>query len=293
MTRIYGLDADIYFGDVDKPLPDWRNDPEWMAQEDPDDELEPGDPNGAIAILGYDPFEEEEGEKGLKFNPHHDELGRFASGGIYGGVGDGTSGGGSGGRESFGMGAEALHQIHLKEKEIVKSKAEVAVVFDNNGKCVLEKIGDDNEVRFTNEELERLRGNTLTHNHPPSVFSSGAVVSVPPSPDDLGLMLQHQMKQLRTVTKKYVYVIKPPKTDVPSGSILRREYVGNVMNRLDLEMKFQIFGRMHKLVDRAKRERVPVSMVQRTVDGEQPELMHKAWKIVSKEVGIGYKRVKR
>lgn len=50
--------GDVHFGDVDKPLPDWHKSP-IVDDEDPDDEDIPAPPD-VIAILGFDPSEEDE-----------------------------------------------------------------------------------------------------------------------------------------------------------------------------------------------------------------------------------------
>lgn len=49
-----GIDCDVYFGDPDAPLPDWRQAPE---ETDPDDELLAETPADVIAVLGFDPLE--------------------------------------------------------------------------------------------------------------------------------------------------------------------------------------------------------------------------------------------
>lgn len=50
-----GLDADVYFGDAERPLPDWRK---HLPDEDDDDTPQPG----VAAMLGFDPSELEEDE---------------------------------------------------------------------------------------------------------------------------------------------------------------------------------------------------------------------------------------
>lgn len=64
MPSIYDQDADIHFGGVDKPLPNWRE----FSDDDPDDSELENTPQDVIAVLGFDPkeFSEEDldGEKG-------------------------------------------------------------------------------------------------------------------------------------------------------------------------------------------------------------------------------------
>ncbi len=54
-----GLEHDIYFGSVEKPLVDWRKFLE-EGDEDPDDELLEETPEDVIMMLGFDPLEFEE-----------------------------------------------------------------------------------------------------------------------------------------------------------------------------------------------------------------------------------------
>jgi hypothetical protein len=60
METPLGLNTDVYFGDVDRPLPDWRAE---QDKDDPDtDDEEPTEDDiaAAKAILGFDPDELED-----------------------------------------------------------------------------------------------------------------------------------------------------------------------------------------------------------------------------------------
>lgn len=56
MAEIPGLDSDVWFGEVENELPDWRLE-EVVDEDDPDDELLPETPEDVIDILGFDPRE--------------------------------------------------------------------------------------------------------------------------------------------------------------------------------------------------------------------------------------------
>lgn len=61
MPAVYDLDSDIYFGGVEKPLPNWRD---FSDDDDADDvELE-NTPQDVIAVLGFDPKDFSEKENG-------------------------------------------------------------------------------------------------------------------------------------------------------------------------------------------------------------------------------------
>ncbi len=59
MPSVPGLDSDVYFGDTEKPLPDWRQE----LPEDDSDEPTEEEIAATIAVLGFDPSEEDEGEE--------------------------------------------------------------------------------------------------------------------------------------------------------------------------------------------------------------------------------------
>jgi hypothetical protein len=58
MASIPGLDADVYFGDAERPLPDWRQ----VLPETDDDADEPteAERQAVIGMLGFDPRELDE-----------------------------------------------------------------------------------------------------------------------------------------------------------------------------------------------------------------------------------------
>ena len=56
MPSLPGLDADVFFGDSEKPLPDWR---QRVVEEsdDPEDSLTDDDLAAVKSMLGFDPDE--------------------------------------------------------------------------------------------------------------------------------------------------------------------------------------------------------------------------------------------
>jgi hypothetical protein len=56
MSAVQGLPLDIYFGDADSTLPDWRA-VDVDLDDDPDDELLDETPADVVAMLGFDPLE--------------------------------------------------------------------------------------------------------------------------------------------------------------------------------------------------------------------------------------------
>jgi hypothetical protein len=56
MPDVPGLDADVYFGEPSKPLPDWRGE----GETEDTDEASPEDRAAVKGVLGFDPHEIDE-----------------------------------------------------------------------------------------------------------------------------------------------------------------------------------------------------------------------------------------
>lgn len=69
--------------------------------------------------------------------------------------------------------------IKAEEKKIYKDNVETAVLFDSRGNVLFrESSGASNYVKFSKEQLSRMKDATLTHNHPSSSTFSPADVSI-------------------------------------------------------------------------------------------------------------------
>lgn len=104
------------------------------------------------------------------------------------------------------------------EKNLIGRTKETAVVYDENGKVLFRKLGEIDKVHFTPEELEKMRGKIVSHNHP----SNG-----PLSPKDLYQLWRRGLKEIRAVTINGVYSIKQPaqwKSELPSPDKLNAEF---------------------------------------------------------------------
>ena len=76
------------------------------------------------------------------------------------------------------------------ENEIRKQNYESAAVVDANGNVIFRKDGEAASVKFTDEEVAKMAGNVLTHNHP-----SGTSFSFP----DLQILSQRRLQSIRAV----------------------------------------------------------------------------------------------
>lgn len=97
------------------------------------------------------------------------------------------------------------------EDKIKDSPVEHAVVIDNNGKVVLSKTGDRTSVDFSWDEVEKMKGAIVTHNHPnlgwgkDDARSKGLSFSYA----DLDLAITSEVKEMRAVTSGYRHSLKP------------------------------------------------------------------------------------
>ena len=103
--------------------------------------------------------------------------------------------------------------VQAKENEIRHQRFESAFVYDPHGNLVLGKDGGQYEVGFSPEELGLMKGNILTHNHPRGL---GFPDTDPRSwgnsfsDDDIFLASTHELAEIRAVTPKQRFSMKPP-----------------------------------------------------------------------------------
>ena len=97
---------------------------------------------------------------------------------------------GSGGAEQIevetGMGAETLdreQKIKDGEQGISKNSYETAIVYDTDGNELFRQDGGEGSVSLTPEQIEQLKGNIITHNHPSAIKDGSSGVSVMSSSD--------------------------------------------------------------------------------------------------------------
>lgn len=120
-----------------------------------------------------------EWRKELKSNPNHVQSGP------------------NGGRFTSGAGGEALSDT---EDKIRNQKFESAGVF-KDGKQIFFKDGKNVEVEFTDDELKKMEGALLTHNHPMDRSFSE---------EDVGFFKDYSLSEMRAVSKNHTYILKNP-----------------------------------------------------------------------------------
>lgn len=96
---------------------------------------------------------------------------------------------------------QAKTELLMDEKSLSARKKETAVIYGSDGKFLFQKRGTSNEVVFTKEEVKRLHGSIISHNHP-----SGSSLSL----QDIILLRESGAVEIRATTKSGVYYIHSP-----------------------------------------------------------------------------------
>lgn len=115
----------------------------------------------------------------LKYNPNHVQSGP------------------NGGQFTSGAGGESLSDT---ENKIRNQKFESAGLF-KDGKQIFFKDGKSVEVEFTDDELKKMEGALLTHNHPMDRSFSE---------EDVGFFKDYSLSEMRAVSKNHTYILKNP-----------------------------------------------------------------------------------
>lgn len=98
------------------------------------------------------------------------------------------------------------------ENGIRMNRYESAIVIDKKGNIVFDKRGGSRQVYFTRQEVNNMRDNVLTHNHPSSLGSRGVTsLGSTFSREDINLAISSNLKEIRAVTPHgYTYSLKRP-----------------------------------------------------------------------------------
>ena len=99
---------------------------------------------------------------------------------------------------------EAKKQLYDFEKSKVGRKTEQALILDGEGKEILRKdIGQDDKVIFTKDEMSRMSGAVISHNH-----NNGTTVS----PEDIQMVIQTGASEIRASNSQGAYVFRLPQS---------------------------------------------------------------------------------
>jgi len=74
-------------------------------------------------------------------------------------------------------------RIRQGEQSISLNSYETAIVYDTDGNELFRQDGDEHSVIFTIEQINQIKGNIITHNHPSVIHANSSGVSVMSSGD--------------------------------------------------------------------------------------------------------------
>jgi len=169
---------------------------------------------------------------------------------------------------------KAPSAIREVEKGIASvTSHEEAFVFKPNGRQVFHKIGGESSVEFTLEELDSMRNNVLTHNHPTGRSFSRS---------DVELAVEHRLREIRAVTSEWVYRLEVPDS----------------VRRLNMRRHEEFRSRLHERISEISQEvnrqldnDIRAGRLNRTQAKQLRE--HLVWTKVSEEFRIPYERIAR
>lgn len=114
---------------------------------------------------------------------------------------------------------DKLNNLYRDERILTGNRKEMAVVYDANGNVLFKQVGESHSVRFSAEQVKQMKGGVATHNHP-----LGATFS----PEDMNLLRQAQLAEIRACTEKGVHIMTQPDmwdTRLKSLKEINKEYM--------------------------------------------------------------------
>ena len=122
--------------------------------------------------------------------------------------------GGGASKVSLDVYSPALNSaIADTERQIRTRKTEKLVAIGEDGEIVFSKSGTSDRVRFTAVEIGLMSGKNLvlTHNHPLERANRYRIGSSF-SPDDFGMAVRTNAREVRAVTERYTFSVKRPQS---------------------------------------------------------------------------------
>lgn len=91
--------------------------------------------------------------------------------------------------------------VRSLENQIAGAAVEVGLVFSVEGQLLVKRVGKAGNIRFSGDELEKMKDNILTHNHPQRGYFSR---------EDVFFAHEFNLAELRAVAGKKVYRLLRP-----------------------------------------------------------------------------------
>lgn len=159
--------------------------------------------------------------------------------------------------------------LQRKESQIANNPRESAAVYGPDGELLFETQGDRSSVQFTPEQVAKMKGATLTHNHPGnSSFSA----------EDVALAVRTEMAEMRAVSADWAHSVKPPKGGW-SAEWGRKTGLIRSIRRHNGKVRQEFTRRINEGA--------------LEVEEAEADHWHEVWKRVAKDTGMRYERKRR
>ncbi len=166
------------------------------------------------------------------------------------------------------------------ENEIRLNKSfETAVVFDEDGNMIINKVGDETSVSATPEEIKKMKDGIFTHNHPRGYsYPEGSILRIGNSfsREDIMFAINANVSEIRAVTEYYTFTLKRPENGWPDLRTASLYY-----SHFNMELRKQ-FG---AVIDKSTNQQL-------TIDRANTVHYHIVAKNFSKHFGIEYTKQK-
>ncbi len=144
------------------------------------------------------------------------------------------------GGQSVAEGKQYKAALQSAENRIKGNPTETAIVLDSKGNVLVDKSdGSTNSVIFTEAECQKMRGSTLTHNHPQrSTFSK----------EDIQLLTTRGLKSIRaTSTEKTYQLTKLNSSGSKNAFDFHRDYaVAQAQNKAIVDVEYGRYERAYQ-----------------------------------------------
>ena len=94
---------------------------------------------------------------------------------------------------------ENQERLYRHERILSGNNYETAILYDNDGNIILKKKGEKSRVSFTKQEINKMKGGILTHNHP-----NGSTFS----PSDINMLRYGDLAEIRACTNQGTYILR-------------------------------------------------------------------------------------
>lgn len=138
---------------------------------------------------------------------------------------------------------EAKEELLMDEKALSMRKKETAVVYGQDGQFLFQKRGSESEVSFTWAEFRKLKGSTISHNHP-----SGASLSR----QDIVMLYDSKAAEIRVAAEEGVYYMRSPR--VWSKEIDGKDKIIQALQEISVEVRRK-YQKLYQAGEVSKKER--------------------------------------